>query len=279
MNKVKAALNTTVGTESTLKKIMIVLLAIMLVVNMSPLGAFPSYAETNQLTGGTSSSLEPDSSNGLTPVQPSQPGNVVVGDRYFMTLAEALEAASDGDTINVIGTVEDTDTVEVDKNVTILSDGNDGCIPRGLDVRATVTIGGGNNLLKTGAIWIYGGDETTIKGNSHITGSLPLYVNSAGTKLSICGGVIEQTAARTNWNCAVGAYDGNISMSGGKIIGDGSPAEIFGDPVTMWTAGLDVPQTTELLYKLREAGVRLPLDLFDPEDCAAAIAKVLLDRR
>ncbi|MBQ4353857.1 MAG: energy-coupling factor transporter ATPase [Clostridia bacterium] len=70
-----------------------------------------------------------------------------------------------------------------------------------------------------------------------------------------------------------------LVMSGGRIIGDGTPAKIFGDPVTMWTAGLDVPQTTELLYKLREAGITLPLDLFDPEDCAAAIAAVLLGKK
>ena len=65
-------------------------------------------------------------------------------------------------------------------------------------------------------------------------------------------------------------------MSRGKIISDGTPAEVFGDPEMMWSAGLDVPQTTELLYKLRSCGVELPLDLFDPEDCAAAIAKVFL---
>jgi len=65
-------------------------------------------------------------------------------------------------------------------------------------------------------------------------------------------------------------------MSRGRIISDGTPAEVFGDPEMMWKAGLDVPQTTELLYKLRGIGVNLPLDLFDPEECAAEIAKVLL---
>lgn len=67
-----------------------------------------------------------------------------------------------------------------------------------------------------------------------------------------------------------------LVMSGGKIIGDGTPSEVFGNPEKMWEAGLDVPQTTELLYKMREAGLDLPLDLFDTDECAAEIAKILL---
>ena len=67
-----------------------------------------------------------------------------------------------------------------------------------------------------------------------------------------------------------------LVMNRGKIIADGTPAEVFGDPEMMWSAGLDVPQTTELIYKLGNAGVKLPLDLFDPDACAAAIAKELM---
>lgn len=63
-----------------------------------------------------------------------------------------------------------------------------------------------------------------------------------------------------------------IVMNGGKIIRDGTPKFVFGDPRTMWDADLDVPQTTELLYKLKEAGLDLPLDEFDVQKCAAVIA-------
>lgn len=66
-----------------------------------------------------------------------------------------------------------------------------------------------------------------------------------------------------------------IVMNRGSIIGDGTPSEIFGNPVKMWTAGLDVPQTTELLYKMREAGLDVPLDVFDVNECAAVIAKAI----
>ncbi len=68
-----------------------------------------------------------------------------------------------------------------------------------------------------------------------------------------------------------------LVMNRGQIVADGSPAEIFSDPEKMWKAGLDVPQTTELLYKLRAEGLDLPLDLFDPETCAAAIVKKLTE--
>jgi len=63
-----------------------------------------------------------------------------------------------------------------------------------------------------------------------------------------------------------------IVMNEGEIIRDGTPTEVFGDPEKMWEADLDVPQTTELLYKLKKAGLDLPLDVFDVHKCAAAIS-------
>lgn len=68
-----------------------------------------------------------------------------------------------------------------------------------------------------------------------------------------------------------------LVMDHGKIIGDGSPEEVFGDPEKMWAAGLDVPQTTELLYKLRQSGFDVPIDIFDTHDCAAIIAKAIAE--
>ncbi len=66
-----------------------------------------------------------------------------------------------------------------------------------------------------------------------------------------------------------------IVMNSGEIIGDGTPAEIFSSPEKMWEAGLDVPQTTELLFKLREAGLDLPLDVFDVGECAKTISRAI----
>ena len=66
-----------------------------------------------------------------------------------------------------------------------------------------------------------------------------------------------------------------LVMNKGRIIGDGTPKNIFSNPVKMWEAGLDVPQTTELLYKMRQSGLDVPLDVFDVNECAAIIAKAI----
>lgn len=70
-----------------------------------------------------------------------------------------------------------------------------------------------------------------------------------------------------------------IVMKDGKMIGDGTPSAVFGDPEKMWAAGLDVPQTTELLYKMRKRGLDVPLDIFDTDECAAVIAEAIRNKK
>ena len=67
----------------------------------------------------------------------------------------------------------------------------------------------------------------------------------------------------------VGA-DRLIVMSGGRIVADGSPARVFSQVELMEKEGLDVPETTRLLYELG-----LPMDALDPESCAKRVAKAL----
>ncbi len=69
-----------------------------------------------------------------------------------------------------------------------------------------------------------------------------------------------------------------IVMNRGSILKDGSPSQVFGDPETMWSAGLDVPQTTELLYRCRQMGYNVPLDVFDPDECARIVAQAVLNQ-
>ncbi len=66
-----------------------------------------------------------------------------------------------------------------------------------------------------------------------------------------------------------------VVMSEGKVLTRGTPDQVFGDPELLWSAELDVPQTTELLYKMRQAGLDVPLNIFDPEECAAVIADAI----
>ena len=69
-----------------------------------------------------------------------------------------------------------------------------------------------------------------------------------------------------------------IVVEDGKILTDGAPAEVFTKAELMWEAGLDVPQTTELLYRLRQAGLDVPLDIFDPAECANVVKRALAER-
>ena len=64
-----------------------------------------------------------------------------------------------------------------------------------------------------------------------------------------------------------------IVMSGGAVVLDGSPKEVFSQVEKLRAEGLTVPETTELLYGLRQAGCDLPLDALRIEECADAIAK------
>lgn len=66
-----------------------------------------------------------------------------------------------------------------------------------------------------------------------------------------------------------------IVMEDGKIAMDGTPGEVFSDVEKMRGKGLDVPQTTELLWRVKNAGHDVKLDIFDPEECAREIARVL----
>ncbi len=64
-----------------------------------------------------------------------------------------------------------------------------------------------------------------------------------------------------------------IVMSGGAVVLDGSPKQVFSQVERLREEGLAVPETTELLYGLRQAGWDLPLDALSVEECADAIAQ------
>ncbi len=66
-----------------------------------------------------------------------------------------------------------------------------------------------------------------------------------------------------------------LVMSEGRIVMDGSPREVFARAPKMWELGLDVPQTTELLFRMTEAGYDVRCDIFEPDECAAEIARAL----
>ena len=72
----------------------------------------------------------------------------------------------------------------------------------------------------------------------------------------------------------VGA-DRLIVMSNGNIAADGKPAEVFADMELMEREGLTVPETTRLLYDLKQCGMDLPLTALDVDSCAREIVRQL----
>jgi len=66
-----------------------------------------------------------------------------------------------------------------------------------------------------------------------------------------------------------------IVMTKGKVVADGTPKEVFSDVEGLKAVGLTVPQTTELLWQLRQEGLDLPLDALSDEECAAALKELL----
>ena len=70
-----------------------------------------------------------------------------------------------------------------------------------------------------------------------------------------------------------------IVMDGGRTAMDGTPKEVFRNVERMKKLGLDVPQATELAYRLRKKGFKLPEDILDENESAEAILKVLEVRK
>lgn len=66
-----------------------------------------------------------------------------------------------------------------------------------------------------------------------------------------------------------------VVMDGGRIAIDGTPKEVFKNVEKMKGLGLDVPQATELAYRLRKKGFNLPDNILDENECAEAILKIL----
>ena len=62
-----------------------------------------------------------------------------------------------------------------------------------------------------------------------------------------------------------------VAMNDGKIVADGTPAEVFSQVELLRSVGLGVPETTELLYALRADGFDLPLDALSIDQCAQAL--------
>ena len=66
-----------------------------------------------------------------------------------------------------------------------------------------------------------------------------------------------------------------IVMADGKILSDGTPRAVFSDIDTIKSAGLTVPQTTELLANLSALGLNTDKTIISAEACAQDIISLL----
>ncbi len=62
-----------------------------------------------------------------------------------------------------------------------------------------------------------------------------------------------------------------IVMDSGKIVADSTPKDIFSNIKLLKEVGLDVPQTTELLYRLKLGGMNISTDVISIEESAQKI--------
>lgn len=67
-----------------------------------------------------------------------------------------------------------------------------------------------------------------------------------------------------------------IVMKNGSVYLEGTPNQVFSQPEKLWSAGLEVPQSIELIDKLnKELSLDIPLQVYSTDECAQLIAEKL----
>ena len=70
-----------------------------------------------------------------------------------------------------------------------------------------------------------------------------------------------------------------VVMEKGKVIVDDTPEMAFANVALLKDVGLDVPQVTDLMYRLRGSGINVHHNLLDEKSCADEIIRALEERR
>lgn len=68
-----------------------------------------------------------------------------------------------------------------------------------------------------------------------------------------------------------------VVIDSGKIIADGKPHDVFNKVKLLKGVGLDVPQPTELIFKLQKAGITFDRSVLHTDECVEAISRALED--
>lgn len=66
-----------------------------------------------------------------------------------------------------------------------------------------------------------------------------------------------------------------IVIDDGHILLDGTPEYVFQNVGLLHSVSLDVPQATELMYKLRELDIKVPISVLNENDCVEVLSRLL----
>ena len=100
------------------------------------------------------------------------------------------------------------------------------------------------------------------KGRREILGGIKKYREESGTTVIIVSHSMEDMAMYC---------DRVVVMSNSKLLLDGTCKEVFSKHQLLKENGLDVPEITNIVLKLNEAGVNIPSDIYTVEDAVRSI--------
>lgn len=66
-----------------------------------------------------------------------------------------------------------------------------------------------------------------------------------------------------------------VVMNEGEVLLDGTPHYVFQNAGLLWSVGLNVPQSTELMFLLRKEGYRVPLAVLTEAECVSVLNDLL----
>ena len=66
-----------------------------------------------------------------------------------------------------------------------------------------------------------------------------------------------------------------IVLNEGEILIDGTPHYVFQNAGLLTSVGLDVPQSTSLMFLLRQHGIKVPLAVLTEEECLSVLSDIL----
>ena len=107
------------------------------------------------------------------------------------------------------------------------------------------------------------------KGRREILGGIKRYREESGTTVIIVSHSMEDMAMYC---------DRVVVMSGAKLLLNGTTKEVFGKSEILKENGLDVPEITNIVLKLREKGIEIPGDIYTVEDAVKSISALYLEK-